>query len=118
MNDLERLKEELREEILAEIRNDISTRKNVDSLEKVKAKYFYGPNKKDRYIGSKMYTLFGSSGQHRVWDAVRTLTRIIFNKKSQAQLATVDQDEVERVCDLLCELVCNLKTEMIKEENQ
>lgn len=117
MNDLERLKEELRQEILEEIRNDIPSRKSVDSLERIKAKYFYGPNMNDRHNGSRMYNLFGSYGQFKVWDAVRTLTRIIFDKKNQGQLAFADQDEVERVCDSLCYLVCSLKTEMDKEDS-
>ncbi|MDR2025356.1 MAG: hypothetical protein LBQ71_19425 [Hungatella sp.] len=115
MNDLEKIKAELKREILAEISNDMPSRKNVDSLERIKTKYFYGPNMNDRHNGSRMQKLFGND-QHRVWDAVRTLTRIIFDKKNQGQLTFADQDEVERVCDSVCYLVCSLKAEMLKED--
>lgn len=115
MTDIEKIKEELKREILEELKNNSASRKSVPALEKVKAKWFYGPDARNRYNGSLMDQLFGNPEQHRIWDAVRLLVRIIFCKKSTVGLSDVDQEKLERVCDSLCKCIYSLKDEVREE---
>jgi len=115
MTDIEKLKEELKQEILEELKNNSVSGKNVPAMDKVKAKWFYGPDARNKYVGSLMDITFGYREQHRVWDTVRLLVRIIFCKKSTTRLSDVDPEKVERVCDSLCKCIYSLKEE-VKEE--
>jgi len=111
MTDIEKLKEELKREILEELKDNSASRKNVPALEKVKAKWFHGPDARNKYNGSLMDKAFGSPEQHKIWDAVRLLVRITFRKKSTAALSDVDSEKLERVCDSLCKCIYSLKEE-------
>lgn len=111
MEDLEKLKAELKAEILEELQ--INSRKRVPGLEVVRKKWFYGSDEKYcHYDNSKMDELFGTD-QHRVWEAVRSLTRIIFEKEWPIQLRDCNQDEVARVADSLCDYIYLLKKSAI-----
>lgn len=110
MNDLEKLKQELKQEILEELKSYTSNRR-IPGLEAVRKKWFNGPNSRDKYTDSLMYKMF-KNDQHRVWESVRTLTRLIFSMKSQVRLSSVDQTDVERVADALCKLIYSLKQEI------
>lgn len=114
MTGIEKLKEELKAEILEELKTE-NSRKSVLGLEVIRKKWFNGPNNRDKYSNSLMSKMFGND-QHRVWDNVRGLARIIFGVKSQVRLSSVDQKKLEMVCDSLCELIYRLKEELDKEE--
>ena len=116
MFDRETLKQEIKEEILKELKE--RSRKNVPAIETIRKKWFNGPDPNYRYSGSEMEKLFGSYGQHRVWDALRTLTRLIFGKDNQAQLQNVDPKELEHVMNALCEYVYNLKKEQLESKKE
>ncbi len=104
----ELLKAELREEILEELSRKSNRR--ALGLETVRKKWFFGPNKKFQFENSKMAQFFGTD-QHKVWDAVRSLTRLIFHKGSCSQLENLNQEKVEYVANALCELVYSLAEE-------
>lgn len=55
-----------------------------------------------------MDVLFGNN-QHRVWDNVRQLTRVIFNVPHQTSLLTLNQEEVAQVADILCKMISDLR---------
>lgn len=113
MTDIEQLKGELKAEILEELKAEAS-RKGIPGLEAVRKKWFNGPDRKDKYHDSEMYKRFGND-QHKVWDSVRAIARVIFDMKSQTRLSMVNQEKLEVVCDSLCQLICELK-EDIKED--
>lgn len=104
----ELLKAELRAEILEELSRKSNRR--APGIEAVRKKWFQGENKINPYFDSEMDKVFGSD-QHKVWEAVRTLTRLIFHKGSCSQLENLDQNKVEYVADALCELVHSLEME-------
>lgn len=104
----ELLKAELREEILEELARKSNRR--ALGIESVRKKWFIGPDKRNPYSNSEMYKVFRND-QHKVWEAIRTLTRLIFHKGSCAQLENLDQEKVEHVADALCELVYSLVRE-------
>lgn len=114
MTDIEKLKKELKSEILEELKSETS-RKSVPGLEAIRKKWFNGSNNRDKYNDSLMYKMF-QNDQHRVWGNVRGLARIIFGVKSQVRLSSVDQKKLEMVCDSLCELIYKLKEELDKED--
>lgn len=113
MDDREKLKAEIREEILAEIER--KSNKAVPGLENIREKWFNGEDKYHKYDNSKMQQLFGNN-QHHVWDAARTLTRVILRKDYCAQLRSLDQNEVEEVMNKICETVYSLGVEVLKKE--
>lgn len=111
MEGSEKLKAEILEALKAEILEElqINSRKRVPGLEIVRKKWFYGlDGKHSHYENSKMDSLFGND-QHRIWEAVRSLTRIIFEKECQIQLRDCNQDEILRVADALCDYIYLLK---------
>ena len=108
MNEREQLKAEIREEILEELAK--KSNKPVPALENVRKKWFNGPDKRFKYNNSKMQQVFGNN-QHRVWDAIRTLTRLIFHKGTCSQLRDIDQEKVEKVANSICEMVYLLEKE-------
>ena len=107
----ELIKAELREELLEEIARKSNRR--APGIETVRKKWFTGPNKMYQYSNSEMDKIFGAD-QHKVWDAIRTLTRLIFGKSSCSQLEFLEQDAVEDVTERLCKIVYDLR---IKERN-
>lgn len=113
MNEIElkNLKEEIKQDILRELEESRATRRTPSGMEKVKAKWMYGPDAKYRYTDSVLEKLFGTN-QHKVWDATRSLVRLIFHKDNQSQLANVDQELLEHVCDTLFETVYRLRKEV------
>lgn len=113
MTDVEKLKEELKAEILEELKAEVS-KKSIPGLEAIRKKWFNGPDNRNKYNNSLMYKRFAND-QHRVWDNVRGLARIIFGVKSQVRLSSVDQKKLEMVCNSLCELIYKLKEELEKE---
>lgn len=115
MTDIEKLKEELKAEILEELKAE-NSKKSVPGLEVIRKKWFNGPDSRNKYSSSLMHQMFGND-QHRIWDNVRSLARIIFGMKSQVRLSSVDQKELEMVCESLCELIYKLKEELNKEES-
>lgn len=110
MTDVEKLKEELKAEILEELKAE-NSKKSVPGLEVIRKKWFNGSDSRNKYNGSLMHKMFGND-QHRVWDNVRGLARIVFGVKSQVRLSTVDQKKLETVCDSLCELIYKLKKDL------
>ena len=86
-------------------------------MEKIKAKWMYGPDARYRYSDSVLDKLFGNN-QHKAWDAVRSLTRLIFSKGNQSQLANVDQELLEHVCDKLFETVYELRKEVVEKDER
>ena len=114
MTDIEKLKKELKLEILEELKTE-NSRKSAPGLEVVRKKWFNGSDIRNKYDGSLMYKMF-KNDQHRVWDNVRGLARIIFGVKSQVRLSSVDQKKLEMVCDALCELIYKLKEDLEKED--
>lgn len=109
MNSIE--KEKLKQEILEELRAE-KLKKEVPGLAAIKKEWFNGPDRKYRWSDSSMYDLFGND-QHRVWDNVRQLTRVIFNVPYQTSLLALNQEEVARVADILCETIANLRIEIL-----
>lgn len=99
--------------------DELENRRNgrIPGLENIRKKWFNGNDKNNKYRNSKMDTVFGNN-QHKVWDAVRGLTRIIFNKNSPAKLRYLDQDAVEEVADRICELIYLLGSEAAKMEKE
>lgn len=108
MNEREQLKAEIMEEILEELAK--KSNKPVPALENVRKKWFNGPDKRFKYSNSKMQQVFGDN-QHRVWDAIRSLTRLVFNKSQCSQLRDIDQEKVEKVANSICEMVYSLAKE-------
>lgn len=109
MNSIE--KEKLKQEILEELRAE-KLKKEVPGLAAIKKEWFNGPDRKYRWSDSSMYDLFGND-QHQVWDNVRQLTRVIFNVPYQTSLLALNQEEVARVADILCETIANLRIEIL-----
>lgn len=105
MNSIE--KEKLKQEILEELRTEKS-RKEVPGLVAVKKKWFNGADRKYIWSDSSMDALFGND-QHRVWDNVRQLTRVVFNAPHQTSLLTLNQEEVAQVADILCKIISDLR---------
>lgn len=62
-----------------------------------------------------MYKVF-KNDQHKVWDNIRALTRQIFQASSQAGLRNIDQEQVERVADTICETIYSLRKEIIEKK--
>lgn len=112
MNNIE--KEKLKQEILEELRTEKS-RKEIPGLVAVKKKWFNGADRKYRWSDSSMDVLFGND-QHRVWDNVRQLTRVIFNAPHQTSLLTLNQEEVAQVADILCEIISDLRITILVRE--
>lgn len=110
-DELKRLKEEIKQEVLMELEESKATRSIPPGISKVKAKWMYGPDSRDRYTDSMLDKVFGTS-QHKVWDAVRTLVRLIFSKGHQNKLMNVDQELLEHVCEELFETVYRLRQEV------
>lgn len=111
MDDRELLKQEIKTEIMEELNADRSM-KQVPGLKKVKEKWFFGPDKNFKYSDSVMSKMFGSYNQHKVWESVRHLTRIVFGATYQPELTRLDQDKIEYVADRLCTLICELRKEI------
>lgn len=109
----EQLKAELREEILEEMTN--KSRKTAPGLKKVYEKWFFGPDKKDKFKNSKMEQAFGRSMSWKAWEGIRALAKTHFGISYQSQLINVNQDELERVADAICQLVYSLKVNQQKE---
>lgn len=107
----ESIKAELREEIMNELSN--KQRKRPSGLETVYKRWFYGPDSRDKYKNSKMAQAFGNATQWKVWEAVRTLARLVLGKSRVAQLDEADQEAVERVTEAICQLVYSLKSENV-----
>lgn len=110
-------KQELKQEILEELMVKKSN-KSIPGLEAIKKKWFNGSNPENKYRDSVMEKRFGSYGQHKVWDAMRTLARLIFHKTYQSELQRVEQEKLEHVCNALCELVCSLEEEVNRKESK
>lgn len=110
-DELKKLKEEIKQEVLMELEESKATRSIPPGINKTKAKWLYGPDSRDRYTDSMLDKVFGTS-QHKVWDAVRTLARLIFAKDHQSKLMNVDQGLLEHVCDELFATVYRLKQEV------
>ena len=108
----ELLKEELRAELMEEFNK--KSHKQVQALVSISKKWFNGPNKNFKWSDSKMQRIFGSHDQHKVYEAIRTLTRLIFGKSVAVQLRDEDQKEVEKVANAICELVYSLKVNQQK----
>lgn len=96
----EQLKAELRKEIVDEI-NSMPNRKHPEGLKDVKTCWFGGAHTPS--YASRMGKILPDS--HYAWDAIRTLTRLIYGKKNYYQLVSVEQEDVKRVANALCELV-------------
>lgn len=109
----ELLKAELREEILEELSRKSNRR--APGIEAVRHRWTCDSKNKYSYTESKLGKYFGAN-QCKVWDAVRTLTRLIFQKGSCSQLENLDQDKVEYVANALCELVYSLAEEQKEGE--
>lgn len=112
----EKLKEELKMEILAELKTNSelsNPKKFVPGMNSVLVKWFKGDDKKNAYSKTKMHLLFGDK-QHRVWDNVRALTRLIFDTNSGAKLNLCNQKQVEHVADTLCETIYSLRMGVFK----
>ena len=103
MTEREQLKAEIFAEIMAEL--DKKSNKRIPSLEAVRKNWFFGPDPKFRYSESKMQQAVGYRNQHVVWEAVRTLTRLIFGKNPYTRLISCDQGRVEEVANSICEMV-------------
>lgn len=113
MDDLEKLKQELKAELLEELKVE-GARKSVPGLEAIRKKWFNGTDIRNKYNDSEMYKRFGND-QHKIWDHVRGITRIVFGVKNQARLSIVDQEKLEKVCDDLCQIICDLREEINEE---
>lgn len=111
----EELKEELKTEILKELEESRHSMKRVPALEAMRKKWFHGPNPKYPYSDSKMYKIFGGYDQHKVWDTVCAVTRLVFQVDSRVQLRNCDQDKVEHVADVLFETVYSLRKEIMAD---
>lgn len=111
MDDRELLKQEIKTEIMEEL-NAARSMKQIPGLKKVKEKWFFGPDKNFKYSNSVMDKMFGCYNQHRVWDSVRQLTRIIFSATYLSELTRLDQDKIEYVADRLCTEICELRKEI------
>ncbi len=110
-DELEKLKAEIKQDILRELEAAKATRRIALGMELVKSKWMYGPNPRYRYSDSTMDKAFGNK-QHVVWDAVRILVRVIFSKDNQSQLSSVDQESLKHVCEDLFETVYRLRQEV------
>lgn len=103
----EQLKAELREELMNELSS--KSRKTSPGLDTVYKKWFYGPDRRNNHKDSKMAKAFGNANQWGVWEAIRTLVRLIFGRRYVAQLISDDQQKVEEVANTICELIYSLK---------
>ena len=97
----EQLKAELRNEIVDEINSMLDRKKHPEGLKDVKTRWFGGAHTPT--YDSRMGKILPDS--HYAWDAIRTLTRLIYGKKNYYQLVSVEQEDVKRVANALCELV-------------
>lgn len=110
-DELKRLKEEIKQEVLMELEESKATRSIPPGINKVKAKWMYGPDSKNHYTDSILDKVFGAN-QHKVWEGIRTLVRLIFAKDHQSKLMNVDQELLERVCNELFATVYRLRQEV------
>lgn len=104
--ELEQIKESIKKEILNELP---SVNEKAIPLEYAKKTWFYGEGGSIKFENSVMEKEFGRYRMHKVWEAVRTLTKEIFGKQYYQQLSDCDPEVCNIVCDKICETVIELR---------
>ena len=113
--------EELKQQLKKELQEEFKTKICDTPLKEAKKKWFYGGRKSsmygNKYTDSIMEKEFGSPVNHRIWENVRNLTKIIFDKSDYRHLVDIDTEIADYVCDRICATIYTLrKCELVQRE--
>jgi len=109
--DLQDLKTELKAELIKEMRTEEIPSAQYPLI-KAKAKWFYGEGGCDKYDHSTMDQEFERHVTFKVWEHIMRLTTLILGRRYMAQLASLDPE----VCNMVCDRICNTVLELRKSD--
>lgn len=115
-------KEALKQEILSELEErfkGVAIREDVQGvLAEVRDKWFRDAAAGNRYTNSIMFNVFGAVTYWKVWELIRKLVCLICGCGYVRQLGNFkDREKVNRIAEILCQTVYDLRVEFESEGN-
>lgn len=115
-------KEALKQEILAELEErfkGVAIREDVQGvLAEVRDKWFRDAPGETQWHDSIMYKRFGPVTYWKVWELIRKIVCLICGCGYVRHLAYIqDRDKVNRIAEILCQTVYDLRLEFESEGN-